>query len=248
MAFGILGGFKSSFLIWRQVRQVDNLPTSKARSAAVGLAEFAGSARPLDARSPQTIESDNRHEERILLQRVKKQASPGEDDSSDKYIGDPFYLVDETGRILVDPSGAEFWEGASIPFWEPVRKIFLSPKENTRPDPNSPNLIPALTSGDRVYLIGSVEINENAPATAKDSERLVVRPSSRKVRTSFIRKLLWSDEDEEPGQDIQDIFFLSNTTERSARHVLLRGIRQVALLSVLWSTSSLWLFLHSAPI
>lgn len=64
---------------WRlkQIRQIRALPRSKARSAAIGLAEFEGVARLLPLRD--------------------KPPKPGE--------MQPFLLEDETGHILVDPRG-----------------------------------------------------------------------------------------------------------------------------------------------
>ncbi len=67
---------------WRtkQMRQIDTLPRSKARSAAMGLAEFEGTVRLLPAR----------------------------DDTGKATTAEvqPFLLEDETGLILVDPRGA----------------------------------------------------------------------------------------------------------------------------------------------
>ena len=68
---------------WRlkQIRQVRSLPRSKARSAAIGLAEFEGTVRATTA-----------------------------DGSVSKSITEPalpFHLEDESGRILVDPRGAK---------------------------------------------------------------------------------------------------------------------------------------------
>ncbi len=67
---------------WRvkQIRQVRALPRSKARSAAIGLAEFEGIARTADA-DPAVSKMDTGKAR-------------------------PFYLEDETGRIRVDPRDA----------------------------------------------------------------------------------------------------------------------------------------------
>lgn len=67
---------------WRlkQIRQVRTLPRSKTRSAAIGLAEFEGTARATSADGY-----------------VSKSLSEA---------AQPFHLEDETGRILVDPRGA----------------------------------------------------------------------------------------------------------------------------------------------
>ena len=81
---GVSSNFVYAFIDipWRlkQIRLVRALPRSKARSAAIGLAEFEGTIR---AASPDGYVSK----------------SPSD-------AVQPFHLEDETGRILVDPRGA----------------------------------------------------------------------------------------------------------------------------------------------
>ena len=81
---GVSANFVYAFIDipWRlkQIRQVKTLPRSKTRSAAIGLAEFEGTVRPMS-------------EDGYVSQLVSRPAQP-------------FHLEDETGRILVDPRGA----------------------------------------------------------------------------------------------------------------------------------------------
>ncbi len=83
-AIGVSSNCVYSFIDipWRlkQIRQVRALPRSKARSAAIGLAEFEGVAR--------ATEPD------------------GHVSKSGQEKARPFHLEDETGRILVDPRNA----------------------------------------------------------------------------------------------------------------------------------------------
>jgi len=96
---------------WRRMRRrwaILNMPTSRARSVAMGQAELIGKARGLGTplTSPvrqlvcvwyhvrvtrETGSGKNRHTETVFTQKV----------------GVPFELEDSTGRILVDPEGAE---------------------------------------------------------------------------------------------------------------------------------------------
>jgi len=97
---------------WRSLRRrwfIENLPTSKARSVAMGLAELKGKAKYADENpllSPvqglpcvwyrvvveRHATHNSKRSSRVLLRRE---------------VGVPFYLEDDTGRVKVLPDGAE---------------------------------------------------------------------------------------------------------------------------------------------
>ena len=106
---GILGCalFVHGFVLWRRKRAIEDTPTAKVRSVALGAAELEGVARPKDPlvgpvsglpcawyryRIERESHSGNRQEWTTVAS----------GDSGDW----PFYLEDETGRIRVDPKGA----------------------------------------------------------------------------------------------------------------------------------------------
>jgi len=196
VAVFVIGAFVSWFRNLRVVRQIENLPTSKARSAAVGLAELRGVAWPV---SPQSREP-------ILSWDLRR---PGRD------IVTPFYLEDETGRILVDPKGAEFSHG-SFRFLYSVRSILLTP----RVIGDAPGLVSSLMPGDRVYVLGSVEENRGASSDAEDADRLIMRPSSDWVKPNLLQWMSSTTGSKVPGGDIHHVFFLSDTSERTAADVV----------------------------
>jgi len=255
--FGIVGGFIAVFLPLRQLRQVVNLPTSKARSAALGLAEFEGVARRVEGEK-RTAENDGPDsgrwvgmpEDRILFWGTKWVREEGEEGHTISSIQEwsRFWLEDDTGRILVDPQGVEFEDALGTIFFESVRKILLTKKRNSYSDNIGHNGVTRLLiPGDPVYLIGSVEINEDAPPEASDSERLIIRPSSELKQTAIWRRWLLGDAEKSPGTDVSDIFFLADGNENEAYEALKKGIKSVAVLATVWAASSLWLFLYSAP-
>jgi hypothetical protein len=108
---GAIGGvwlFFTGFRTWRQVRLIADTPTSKVRSLALGRVELRGRAQgkgelcaPLTGAScvyyrylvEQEVRSNRRRSWRTLVS-----------GSSEAW---PFYLEDETGRVLVDPRGAQ---------------------------------------------------------------------------------------------------------------------------------------------
>lgn len=109
LAFGgavATGG--SGVIQWRRARAFEDTPTSKVRSAAQGYVEFCGHARALPGDpviSPLTHRTcawfQYRVEERMA---TRRNAWVTVDEATSDAI---FALDDETGRVVVDPTGAE---------------------------------------------------------------------------------------------------------------------------------------------
>ncbi len=99
------GAFWGSFYYLRLKRQLENLPTSKIRSVAMGLAEIHGRARRKYAVvSPMT-------QQPCVFYRLRKLRRNDENQSWDEYSTSdcgpvPFEVEDDTGRLTVDPQGA----------------------------------------------------------------------------------------------------------------------------------------------
>ena len=91
----------------RRERFIENIPTSKARSVAMGLVELFGRVECANfklLRSPLT-------DQKCVYYRCEVSEDSGRNDTKDKILasekrGIHFYLNDETGRVLVDPEGA----------------------------------------------------------------------------------------------------------------------------------------------
>jgi hypothetical protein len=96
---------------WRRLCRywlIANLPTSRVRSVAMGLAELSGKARLID----QSFDAPVRKVPCIWARtRVIRRTGSGKNESTsvvyDRSQAAPFTLEDETGRILVLPQGAE---------------------------------------------------------------------------------------------------------------------------------------------
>lgn len=251
--FGIFGGFIFVFQTLRQSRLIENLPTSKARSAALGLAEFEGIARSVENRN--LFKEEVKNEESfmetwdgapkdriVLLGKWWVSGNEGMSPASQK-ASSRFYLEDDSGRILVDPTGVDI----GGPGGGEVRSIILTKRHNSVSHQNHIGNVWTLMPGDPVYLIGSVEVNEEALPDATGSDRLVVRPSSRLSQTNFLRRLILGSAKWLPGKDVQDIFLLTDTNEIGASSMLSKSIRFWVILAILFTASSFWLLLHSAP-
>lgn len=100
---------------WMSVRRswaIRNLPTAKARSVAMGMAELCGTVRltatpglsspirgvPCAWWRVQVLETRGSGKHRRTLTLL------------DVAVSTPFHLEDDTGRILVEPEGAEVWD------------------------------------------------------------------------------------------------------------------------------------------
>jgi len=219
---------RESFWRLRQVRQVGGLATSKAASVALGPAELHGVVRPRAGGSPVVLSF---------------QASPRKE-----HI-EPFYLEDDSGRILVDARGATFrgafWNLFAARTWEIVL---------TRPAERSPGDGPwrtALHAGDPVYVIGHVRRLPSASLEGLDSETLVVGPLQERDEANPLLRLRWGRWlDQLQGysrREAQHVFFLSDTTETRAKRLILRGLYASWLRGALWLGAALTLLAGELP-
>ncbi len=238
VVFAILAGFAA----WRQglrmKTQIENIPTSKTHSAALGLAEFKGVARAIEDKQQRLteivvdsvnltavpIDLQNEDTERaIIFQHYLRKT----DDQALRIteIRSRFYLEDDSGRILVDPRKASFWDGR-IEFFAPsARSIFLEQQFGK----GRLSEIRRLDPGDEIYVIGSVEELEETLPTATGSERLVVRPSSRLKPTNLLSRIFLGQARQTHGSDMVDVFFLTDAEEQKAAEVLTQGIGSIWL-------------------
>jgi hypothetical protein len=191
------------------VSQIRNLSTSRVRSVAVGLAELAGKAVPMPGKSAGAP---------IIRSWMEKT-----DDnyySSKKHI-DRFYLDDGTGLILVDATGSNVEleaDGFSVGLHQV--KLRQCPGENGLPEGR-------LMPGDPVFVLGSVQINEDR--ASKERDPVVIKPK----RSSFF--LL----------NYYDIFFLGNGDERALLDRFARSVHRgwLAVVTVMAVTG--WLSINA---
>ena len=102
-AFIVLG-----FALLRRKRLIENLPTSRIRSVAMGFAELAGRAKAKTALAA-PFSAITCVYFRYLVEQEKTRSRGGRTwETIDRgESGEPFHLQDPTGTILVDPAGAE---------------------------------------------------------------------------------------------------------------------------------------------
>ncbi len=111
LALFSLGGtalFSHGFLLWRRKRTIEDTPTARVRSMPLGRVELEGVARARgDLRAP--VSGLLCAWFRYAIER-ERQSSGGKRSWVTVASGDsasqPFYVEDETGRVLIDPQGA----------------------------------------------------------------------------------------------------------------------------------------------
>lgn len=125
--------------LFLQRQQIRNLATSKARSVALGIAELSGTARKVAADEESSI---------IMT----------------SYTPQPFYLEDDTGRILVDPcSSRGLVQNVHM---SDIMHLSVSAVALDKDE---------LRDGEPVYVVGTAERREDASVKDVDQDALVVR-------------------------------------------------------------------------
>lgn len=101
--------FFGSFRKFREKRMIENTPTSKVRSLAMGRVEVYGSVLP-DKRA-EIVAPFSRTKCCYCDWKIEEYKQQGKSSrwvtSHRGVLGDHFYLQDDTGTVLVDPEGAE---------------------------------------------------------------------------------------------------------------------------------------------
>ncbi len=99
--------FYRGFRMLQRKRLIENTPTSKVRSAAIGLVEVSGLANgPYTIPAPASQLPCYFHRTVVWIY-VQSGKNKRWKKVADARFHVPFYLEDETGRVLVDPSDAE---------------------------------------------------------------------------------------------------------------------------------------------
>lgn len=170
IAAGGAGIFCYSLLLLYYKRMVENTPTSKIRSHAMGMTELTGRARPYyDLRTSHTLtrciffecryyryqRTDNGNRWR-LVRTI----------SSGKL---PFYLEDDTGRVLINPKGAYY---AIKRAKQTIRGRFIPTLGIQLADPNTRVTEDMIPIGAKIYVLGSAHLQRHGKT---HRERLMER-------------------------------------------------------------------------
>lgn len=107
---GLGGGlalFTYGFAVWREKRMIENIPTSKVRSLAMGLVEVSGQARPKVLLQSPITATQCVYYKFLVEKRVRQGKGERWVVVSQGASTNYFHVDDGTGRILVDPVEAD---------------------------------------------------------------------------------------------------------------------------------------------
>jgi len=193
--FGAFSFFRG-FRMLRNKRLIENIPTSKCRSVAMGFVEVAGRAAG-DRTMPSLIGKLPCYCTHLLIERYEKRGKNSRwVKVHERRDGVPFFVEDNTGRVLVDPAGAELDIPPEIEHGEGSTKALLGMtlsrfRETGRAASDIPSLFYSycssngistagrmrfternLAPGDPVYVLGSAE---ERSGVQDEHERIVIR-------------------------------------------------------------------------
>ncbi len=196
VGFGVYSFFRG-FRVLRNKRLIENTPTSKCRSVAMGMVEVAGRATG-ELTVPSLIGKLPCYCSQIKIERYEKRGKNSRwvtvcEDTQ----GIPFFLEDATGRVKVDPEDAELDIPAELEYGTDsgTRALLGMTLERFTATGRSSNDIPSLfygfcaargirtggkmrfcernlAPGDPVYVLGSAEEQRGVQ---DEHERIVIR-------------------------------------------------------------------------
>lgn len=99
--------FFKGFRKFRHKRVIENIETSKIRSVAIGPAEIVGKTRPFGSLLKSPITKKDCVFYSLLVEEYRGSGKSSRWVTIYKHVStEPFYVQDQTGKVLVDPTGA----------------------------------------------------------------------------------------------------------------------------------------------
>ncbi len=194
----ILTDAARQYLVAQRIR---NTPTSKARGVAVGLVELSGKAKCPEMLVSPITKTPSAYYEVIAQYYYHTKNSSGWRAFYRDVSAKRFYLEDDTGKVLIEPKGADISIPADFTFQGtlndrmffgllPSNQVDKKVLEYLEQNPKAKEaakhysgrqlrfLEYDIAEGDALYVLGSAETLEGAASTVS-SENLIVRKNGR---------------------------------------------------------------------
>lgn len=186
--------FFDGFKKWRRKRLIENIPTSKIRSMAMGLVELQGKAleRVLLLKGPLTGKNCVFYKYQIERFEHRGKSSRWITIAGETSCNSPFYLDDNTGKVLIDPKGVEThlknpdfqYESGRISDIPSHIEVFLQKNEIQYKSFFGKHRLRfrewLICPGDEIYVLGAVRKNESFISDFK----LRLSEELRKIKTN----------------------------------------------------------------
>jgi hypothetical protein len=162
--FGAVSFFRG-FRVLRNKRLIENTPTSKCRSIAMGMVEVAGRATGAQT-MPSLIGKLPCYCSHILIERYERRGKSSRwVNVHERQDGIPFHIEDSTGRMLVDPAGAELDIPPELEHSEGTTKALLGMtlsrfRETGRAASDIPSLFYSYCAANGVSSMGQMRFTE----------------------------------------------------------------------------------------
>lgn len=210
-------------------RLIENTPTSKIRSLAMGLVEIYGEAIPVD----KPLKSPMCKQDCVYYAtRVEQQKGSGDNKRwvivFSKCSQERFYIKDETGKVLIDPASAQLSlrtdRIATSGFGkDPSKDIIQFLNENNiryeglfGMNKTMRYTETYIAAKDKLYVLGTASINADSKATSKGHENVIIKKESKKD------VLFISDSDEK--KILQGYGWLMNISVYGGAILIIAGI------------------------
>lgn len=151
--------FCHSLLLLYYRRMIENTPTSKVRSLSMGMVELAGNARLFyDLKTSATKTPCVYYQCRYYKYQRTGDRSGWALTRSVSSGKIPFYIEDDTGRVLIKPKGAVF----NVPLTtQSFRGSYVPSLSLQLHDPNTKVIEKMIPAGSRLYVLGSAHIEKH---------------------------------------------------------------------------------------
>ena len=214
--------FRHIFWLIRIKNNIRNLPTAKIRSAAMGLVELKGVARPLDIGDDDAPILSARSDPDMIYNRIM-----------------PFRLEDDTGKLLVrPPHDADI---GTDDYFHLTRNFVQQGMFWER----------SLMPGDTIYALGNLTTERIEESNGQERTRDVLKPWDPGWRSGLFDELLLSIPTRSrlnrrfgwmaPAIPVNSLFLLSDSDEAQAKKHLFRRAGSALAMTCIWLIGSVFL-------
>ena len=157
----------SLYEVWL-LRLIQNIPTSKIRSLAIGLVEIKGKVK--------CIKPLNSHQKKkaVGYYELEEIVTKGKNTwLTTKFKWNQFYLEDKTGKVLIDPKEVDFWYETHPTSPENIKRTWID-RFHAIGFKNKKKQV-LICEGDELYILGEAKRKRDAKSDVNHENLVVTR-------------------------------------------------------------------------